>query len=43
MYGNYYIYALLDMRTIILIAVIFMDYANSRYPDCVDVTCPDGE
>ena len=33
----------LDMRAITLITVIFMDHANSQYPDCVDVTCPDGE
>ena len=30
-------------RIIILIILIFMDYATSQYLDCVDVTCPDGE
>ena len=30
-------------KIIILIVVIFIDYATSQYPDCVDVTCPDGE
>ena len=33
----------LDMKAIIMIIVIFMDCATSQYPDCVDVTCPDGE
>ena len=42
MYGNCYIP--LDMRTIIImITVIFMDYANSQYPDCADGACPYGE
>ena len=35
MQGNYYIS--LDIRAIILITVIFMDYANSQYPDCVEL------
>ena len=35
--------ATLDRKIIILIIVIFMDYATNQYPDCVDVTCPDGE
>ena len=30
-------------RIIILIIVMFMDYVTSQYPDCFDVTCPDGE
>ena len=30
-----------NMKMIILIIVIFMDCADSRYPDCVN--CPDGE
>ena len=29
------------MKMIILIIVIFMDCADSQYPDCVN--CPDGE
>ena len=31
------------MKTIIVIIVILMDCADSQYPDCADVTCPDGE
>ena len=31
------------MKAIILLILIFMDCATSQYPDCVNVTCPDGE
>ena len=33
----------LDMKATVLITVLFIDYATSQYPECIDATCPDSE
>ena len=42
LYLNLFVcYNILDMKTFVLIIMVFMDCADSQYPDCVN--CPNGE